>query len=51
MNLFTPTSAVVMGGLAVARVDYNRYLRFIAPLLGILLVAIASLVAVAAVLS
>ena len=38
MNLFTPTSAIVMGGLALSRVRYDRYLRFIAPLLGILLV-------------
>jgi uncharacterized ion transporter superfamily protein YfcC len=38
MNLFTPTSAVVMGGLALSRVGYNRYLRFVAPLLGILLI-------------
>src|SRR3546814_15092067 len=42
MNLFTPTSAVVMGGLALAKVEYNRYLRFLAPLLGILFVAIGS---------
>jgi uncharacterized ion transporter superfamily protein YfcC len=51
MNLFTPTSAVVMGGLAVAKVEYNRYVRFIAPLLGILLVAVAAFVGFAAVLS
>ena len=38
MNLFTPTSAIVMGGLALARVRYDRYLRFMAPLLGILLI-------------
>jgi uncharacterized ion transporter superfamily protein YfcC len=38
MNLFTPTSAVVMGGLALSRVRYDRYLRFVAPLLGILLI-------------
>jgi uncharacterized ion transporter superfamily protein YfcC len=38
MNLFTPTSAIVMGGLALSRVGYNRYLRFVAPLLGILLI-------------
>jgi len=38
MNLFTPTSAVVMGGLALSRVRYDRFLRFVAPLLGILLV-------------
>jgi len=38
MNLFTPTSAIVMGGLALSKVRYDRYLRFVAPLLGLLLV-------------
>lgn len=38
MNLFTPTSAIVMGGLALSRVRYDKYLKFLAPLLGILLV-------------
>jgi uncharacterized ion transporter superfamily protein YfcC len=33
VNLVTPTSAVVMGGLAIARVPYGRYLRFVWPLL------------------
>ncbi len=33
MNLFIPTSAVVMGGLAIARVPYGSYLRFVWPLL------------------
>lgn len=33
VNLVTPTSAVVMGGLAIARVPYDRYLRFVWPLL------------------
>jgi uncharacterized ion transporter superfamily protein YfcC len=51
MNLFTPTSAVVMGGLVLARVDYNRYLRFLVPLLGILLVITIGFVAVGAALS
>jgi uncharacterized ion transporter superfamily protein YfcC len=36
MNLFIPTSAVVMGGLAIARVPYGRYLRWVWPLLVIL---------------
>jgi uncharacterized ion transporter superfamily protein YfcC len=36
LNLVTPTSAVVMGGLAIARVPYGRYLRFVWPLLAIL---------------
>ena len=38
MNLFTPTSAIVMGGLALSRVGYNRFLRFVAPLLLVLLI-------------
>ena len=36
LNLVTPTSAVVMGGLAIARVPYGKYLRFVWPLLAIL---------------
>ena len=40
VNLVTPTSAVVMGGLAIARVPYVRYLKWVAPLLGILTVVI-----------
>jgi uncharacterized ion transporter superfamily protein YfcC len=36
LNLVTPTSAVVMGGLAIARVPYGTYLRWVWPLLGIL---------------
>ena len=51
MNLFTPTSAVVMGGLALAKVSYGAYLRFLAPLLGLLLVLITAFVALGAVLS
>jgi uncharacterized ion transporter superfamily protein YfcC len=38
MNLFIPTSAVVMGGLAIARVPYDRYLRWVWPLLAALTV-------------
>ena len=33
INLVTPTSAVVMGGLAIARVGYGVWLRFVWPLL------------------
>ena len=38
LNLVTPTSAVVMGGLAIARVPYGKYLRFVWPLLAMLAV-------------
>ncbi|MDT3847613.1 MAG: YfcC family protein, partial [Vibrio anguillarum] len=40
VNLITPTSAVVMGGLAIARVPYVRWVKWVAPLLGILCVFI-----------
>ena len=33
VNLVTPTSAVVVGGLAIGRVSYDRWLRFLWPLL------------------
>lgn len=51
VNLITPTSAVVMGGLALARVGYDRYIRFVAPLLGILFVLTVGFLALGAVLS
>jgi uncharacterized ion transporter superfamily protein YfcC len=38
MNLFIPTSAVVMGGLAIAKVPYGTYLRWVWPLLAMLAV-------------
>jgi uncharacterized ion transporter superfamily protein YfcC len=36
LNLVTPTSAVVMGGLAIARVPYGTYIRWVWPLLAML---------------
>jgi uncharacterized ion transporter superfamily protein YfcC len=45
LNLVTPTSAVVMGGLAIARVGYGVWLRFVWPLL--LLLAVLSIVVLA----
>jgi uncharacterized ion transporter superfamily protein YfcC len=48
MNLFIPTSAVVMGGLAIARVPYDRYLRWVWPLLGALTALCVVVLAVAA---
>ncbi|MCP4201315.1 MAG: YfcC family protein [bacterium] len=44
-NMLVPTSALVMGTLALGRIPYGRWLRFAAPLLGkLLLVAIAILI-------
>lgn len=46
MNLFIPTSAVVMGGLAIARVPYGRYLKWVWPLL--LMLAVVTVVVLGA---
>lgn len=44
VNLVTPTSAVVMGGLAISRVPYERWLRFVWPvLLGLTIIIMAAL--------
>ncbi|MFG3282207.1 YfcC family protein [Streptomyces sp. NPDC048111] len=48
MNLWVPTTAVTIGGVALAKVGYNKYLRFVAPLLAILFVLICAFVAVGA---
>lgn len=44
VNLITPTSAVVMGGLAIAKVPYERWLRFVWPvILGLTIIVMATL--------
>jgi uncharacterized ion transporter superfamily protein YfcC len=48
MNLFIPTSAVVMGGLAIARVPYGTYLRWVWPLLALLTGLVVAVLAIAA---
>ncbi len=37
VNLVTPTSAVVMGGLAIGRVGYGIWIKFVLALLGLLM--------------
>ncbi len=46
VNLVNPTFAVVMGGLAIGRVGYDRWLRFMAPLLVILVIIITVVLSV-----
>ncbi len=48
VNLFNPTFAVVMGGLAIAKVPYERWLRFVWPLLLIICLIIMGSLSVAA---
>jgi uncharacterized ion transporter superfamily protein YfcC len=48
VNLINPTFAVVMGGLAIARVGYDRWLKFMWPLLVILTVLVTIILSVGA---
>ena len=50
VNLINPTFAVVIGGLAIGRVGYDRWIVFIWPLMLILLVFISAALSVAAIL-
>jgi len=50
VNLITPTSAVVMGGLAIGRVPYERWLRFVLPLLAVLTLVVMAALALATML-
>lgn len=47
VNLFTPTSGAIMGGLALAKVEYSTWLKFGAPLFVILGVVCAVILTVA----
>ena len=51
VNLITPTSAVIMGGLALSKVGYDRYLKFVWPFVAIAFVVVCVFVGGAAVLS
>jgi uncharacterized ion transporter superfamily protein YfcC len=48
LNLVNPTFAVVMGGLAIGRVPYNRWLQFAMPLVLILAVIIVIALSISA---
>ncbi|MFE5856795.1 YfcC family protein [Streptomyces sp. NPDC056500] len=51
MNLWVPTTAVTIGGVALAKVGYDRYLRFVWPLLAILAVLICGFLVAGAALT
>ena len=51
VNLITPTSAVIMGGLALSKVGYDRYLKFVWPFIAAAFVVVCIFVAGAAALS
>lgn len=51
VNLVTPTSAVIMGGLALSKVGYDRYLKFVWPYLIVVFVICCAFIGGAAALS
>jgi uncharacterized ion transporter superfamily protein YfcC len=48
VNLVTPTSAVIMGGLALSKVGYDKYLRFVWPFLAVVFVVICAFLGISA---
>jgi len=48
VNLVTPTSAVIMGGLALSKVGYDRYLRFVWPFLIVVFVVCCAFLGISA---
>jgi uncharacterized ion transporter superfamily protein YfcC len=48
VNLVTPTSAVIMGGLALSKVGYDKYLRFVWPYLLAVFVVVCAFLGIAA---
>ncbi len=51
VNLITPTSAVVLSGLTLAKVGYNQYLRFVWPFMILTFILISAFVGVSAAMS
>ena len=49
--MMAPTSVVLVGGLAIAKVDYDKYLRFVWPLLLALFVVSAAIIGLSATLA
>ena len=48
VNLVTPTSAVIMGGLALSKVGYDKYLRFVWPYLLVVVLVVCAFLGISA---
>jgi len=48
VNLVTPTSAVIKRGLALSRVGYDRYLRFVWPFLLVVFAVVCAFLGISA---
>ncbi len=51
VNIVTPTSAVIMGGLALSKIGYDRYLRFVRPYLLTVVVVVCAFIGISAAVS
>ncbi|WP_425447070.1 YfcC family protein [Dethiothermospora halolimnae] len=51
VNLITPTSAVVMGGLAIGRVPYEKWIKYVWKLLVILMILIIAALSIGSLMS
>lgn len=50
LSLILPTSAILMAGLALAKVGFDKYVKFILPLMGIILAIVMILITVGLIL-
>src|SRR4051794_14658396 len=48
VDLVTPTSAAIMGGLALSKIGYDRYLEFFRPFRAVVLVVCCAFIGVSA---
>jgi uncharacterized ion transporter superfamily protein YfcC len=48
VNLVTPTSAVIMGGLALSKVGYDKYLRFVWPFVLVVFLVVCAFLGISA---
>jgi len=48
VNLVTPTSAVIMGGLALSKIGYDRYLKFVWPYFVAVFVVVCAFIGISA---
>ena len=46
INYVTPTSAVIMGGLTLAKVGYDQYIKFVAPFMVLMFLLICIFMAI-----
>lgn len=51
VNLVTPTSAVIMGGLALSKIGYDRYLKFVWPYLAAVFAVCCAFIGISAAVS